>query len=85
MTRGHAFDRIVLAEALKTKAGYIGMISSRRKREAIYQALMEEGVSKDALARVHSPIGIPIGGETPAEISISIVAELISERYKKKT
>jgi xanthine dehydrogenase accessory factor len=85
VTRGHAFDRIVLAEALKTKAGYIGMISSRRKREAIYQALMEEGVSKDALARVHSPIGIPIGGETPAEIAISIVAELISERYKKKT
>jgi xanthine dehydrogenase accessory factor len=85
VTRGHAFDRVVLAEALKTKAGYIGMISSRRKRDAIYQALMDEGVSKDALARVHSPIGIPIGGETPAEISISIVAELISERYKKKS
>jgi len=85
VTRGHAFDRTVLAESLKTKAGYIGMISSRRKRDAIYSALTAEGVSKEALARVHSPIGIPIGGETPAEISISIVAELISERYKKKS
>ena len=85
MTRSHAFDRAVLASALKTKAGYIGMISSRRKRDEIYQVLMAEGVSKDALARVHSPIGIPCGGETPAEISVSIVAELISERYKQKS
>lgn len=84
VTRGHAFDRIVLEQSLKTTANYIGMISSRRKKEIIYQALIAQGVSEEALARVHSPIGIPIGGETPAEISISIVAELISERYKKK-
>jgi len=84
VTRGHVFDRVVLGTALNTKAGYIGMISSRKKRETIYQALMSDGVSKEALAQVHSPIGIDIGGETPAEISVSIVAELISERYKKK-
>ncbi|MBN1380742.1 MAG: XdhC family protein [Deltaproteobacteria bacterium] len=85
VTRGHAFDRVVLEQALKTKAGYIGMISSRKKREQIYSALMEEGVSKEALAFVHSPIGIPIGGDTPEEIAVSIVAELIGERYKRKS
>jgi len=85
MTRGHAFDRAVLAAALKTKAGYIGMISSRRKRDEVYQALTAEGVSKEALARVHSPIGIPCGGKSPAEIAVSIVAELIGERYKQKS
>jgi xanthine dehydrogenase accessory factor len=85
VTRGHAFDRVVLEAALKTDAGYIGMISSRRKRDAIYAALTAEGISIEALARIHSPIGLPIGGETPEEIAVSIVAELISERYKKKT
>jgi xanthine dehydrogenase accessory factor len=83
-THGHAYDRVVLEQALQTKAGYVGMISSKRKREMIYKALMEQGVSKEALARVHSPIGLPIGGETPAEIAVSIVGELISARYKKK-
>lgn len=83
-THGHAHDRAVLGQALQTKAGYVGMISSKRKREMIYSALMEQGVSKDALTFVHSPIGLPIGGETPAEIAVSIVGELIGERYKKK-
>jgi xanthine dehydrogenase accessory factor len=85
VTRGHAFDRVVLEQALQTKAGYIGMISSKRKRDTIYQALIAQGVREEELSRVHSPIGLPIGGETPSEISISIVAELISERYKKKS
>jgi xanthine dehydrogenase accessory factor len=83
-THGHAHDRVVLEQALQSKAGYVGMISSKRKREMIYRALMEQGVSEDALASVHSPIGLHIGGETPAEIAVSIVGELISERYKNK-
>jgi xanthine dehydrogenase accessory factor len=83
VTRGHQYDRAVLEQALKTPAGYIGMISSRRKREAIYEALMAKGVTKEALERVHSPIGIAIGGETPEEIAVSIVAELISERSQQ--
>ena len=85
LTRGHQYDREVLEQALKTSAGYIGMISSRRKREAIYEALMADGVKKEELERVHSPIGLAIGGETPEEIAVSIVAELISERSKQKT
>jgi xanthine dehydrogenase accessory factor len=85
LTRGHQYDREVLEQALKTSAGYIGMISSRRKREAIYEALMADGVKKEDLEKVHSPIGLDIGGETPEEIAVSIVAELISERSKQKS
>lgn len=84
VTRGHSFDREVLERALKTRAGYIGMISSRRKKEAIFNELKNQGFSDAELARVHSPIGIPIGGETPEEIAVSIVAELISERTKQE-
>jgi xanthine dehydrogenase accessory factor len=86
ITRGHQFDREVLAQALKTPAGYIGMISSRKKRDSIYQALQEEGFTSQDLLRVHSPIGVKIGGETPEEIAVSIVAELIqfrSGQYEK--
>jgi xanthine dehydrogenase accessory factor len=80
VTRGHQYDRVVLEQSLKTGAGYIGMISSRRKREAIYEALVAAGEKKERLEQVHSPIGINIGGETPEEIAVSIVAELIQVR-----
>jgi len=83
VTRGHQYDRTVLEQSLKTSAGYIGMISSRRKREAIYEALMTTGVKKERLDWVHSPIGIDIGGETPEEIAVSIVAELIEVRSQQ--
>jgi xanthine dehydrogenase accessory factor len=83
VTRGHQYDRAVLEQALKTPAGYIGMISSRRKREAIYEALISQGVNKERLEEVHSPIGIDIGGETPEEIAVSIVAELIKVRSQQ--
>jgi xanthine dehydrogenase accessory factor len=84
LTRGHQFDRVVLEQVLNTSAGYIGMISSRRKKDAIYEALTAKGVSGEQLGRVHAPIGVPIGSETPEEIAISIVAELISVRNKKE-
>jgi len=80
VTRGHAHDKTVLGLALEADAGYIGMIGSRRKRDAIYEALMKEGFTHEDLKRVHSPIGINIGAETPAEIAVSIVAELIQAR-----
>lgn len=84
-TRGHMFDHIVLKQALRTQAGYIGMISSRRKRDTIFQTLLDEGFTPDDLMRVHSPIGIPIKAETPEEIAVSIVAELINERGKQQS
>ena len=80
LTRGHLHDKTVLAQALRTDAGYIGMIGSRRKRNAIYGALLEEGFSEADIDRVHSPIGLSIGAETPEEIAVSIVAEMIRHR-----
>jgi xanthine dehydrogenase accessory factor len=80
VTRGHLHDKTVLAQALKTPAAYIGMIGSRRKRDTIYRELLEEGFSDADLARVHCPIGMDIGAETPEEIGVSIVAEMISLR-----
>ncbi len=80
VTRGHRYDREVLAQVLSTGAGYIGMIGSRKKRDAIYAALKKEGFSEEDLSRVHCPIGLSIGAETPAEIAVSIVAELIACR-----
>jgi xanthine dehydrogenase accessory factor len=80
VTRGHIHDRDALRVALTTRPAYLGMIGSRRKRDLIYAALMEEGVAAEDLRRVHCPIGIAIGAETPQEIAVSIVAELIQAR-----
>jgi xanthine dehydrogenase accessory factor len=80
VTRGHLHDRTVLAQALKTPAAYIGMIGSRRKRDAIYVRLLKEGYTAADIARVHSPIGLSIGADTPEEIAVSIVGELIAVR-----
>lgn len=83
LTRGHRHDKVVVAQALRTRAGYIGMIGSRHKRDTIYEALLNEGFSQADLGRVHCPIGLGIGAETPEEIAISIVAELIQVRAEK--
>ncbi|RLB85349.1 MAG: XdhC/CoxI family protein [Deltaproteobacteria bacterium] len=80
VTRGHVHDKNVLAQALETPARYIGMIGSKRKRDIIYKKLLEEGFSQGDISRVHSPIGLDIGAETPEEIAVSIVAELIKVR-----
>jgi xanthine dehydrogenase accessory factor len=80
MTRSHAFDRDVLAEALRTPAIYVGMIGSTTKIAQTFKALEERGFSSSDLARVHSPIGLPIGGETPEEIAVGIAAELVQVR-----
>ena len=80
VTRGHMHDKTVLAQSLKTEARYIGMIGSKRKRDIIYEKLLEEGFTQQDIDRVHSPIGLDIGAETPEEIAVSIVAELIKAR-----
>jgi xanthine dehydrogenase accessory factor len=80
VTRGHVHDKTVLIQALKSKAGYIGMIGSRKKRDAIYASLLNHGFTNNDLERVHSPIGLEIKADTPEEIGISIVAELVQVR-----
>lgn len=80
VTRGHIHDRDALRSALACRPAYLGMIGSRRKRDLIYGSLMAEGVAAEDLHRVHCPIGVAIGAETPEEIAVSIVAELIQVR-----
>lgn len=84
VTRGHVHDALVLAQALRTDAGYVGMIGSRRKRDAVYDRLRKEGFTEADLQRVHCPIGLDIGAQTPEEIAVSIVAELIRERAARR-
>jgi len=80
VTRGHLYDGFVLEQAVKTNARYIGMIGSRKKIQTLYQNLIKKGISKETLNRVCAPIGLDINSETPEEIAVSIVAELIKVR-----
>jgi len=80
VTRGHRDDMRVLHWAAKTNARYVGMIGSKRKVLSVYEALEQEGISPERLARVHAPVGLEIGALTPEEIAISITAELIAVR-----
>jgi xanthine dehydrogenase accessory factor len=84
LTRGHLYDMTVLRKALSTQAAYVGMIGSRRKRDHIFNALLTQGVTEADLKRVHSPIGLDIGAETPEEIALSIVAELVQVRAERR-
>ena len=83
MTRGHQSDFEVLAQALFSPAAYVGVIGSRHKIEATNRRLIEAGVPEAALARIHTPIGLAIKAETPAEIAVSIAAELILFRASR--
>ncbi len=83
VTRGHEWDHLILEKTLRKPTAYIGMIGSRRKRDLIYQDLLGKGFTREDLDRVHSPIGLDIKAETPEEIAVSIVAELIQTRAEK--
>lgn len=85
LTRGHAFDKDCLGHILRGQYAYVGMIGSRIKVAAVMEALRGEGVAEDKLRGVHSPIGLRIGGQTPAEIAVSIAAELVQVRSELGT
>lgn len=80
VTRGHLHDLEVLRQALQTKAGYIGMIGSRKKRNSIYGKLRNQGINEAQLEQVRCPIGMAIEADTPEEIAVSILGELIYQR-----
>jgi xanthine dehydrogenase accessory factor len=80
LTRKPEIDKEMLASLLKTRAGYIGLIGSKTKRDGIFSSLKEDGFSEMDLARVHAPIGLAIGARTPEEIAISILAEIVAVR-----
>jgi xanthine dehydrogenase accessory factor len=80
VTRGHNHDEEALFHLARTACGYLGMIGSRRKIRLIFEDLQRRGIPKEALQRVHAPLGLPIGSQSVMEIAISIVAELIAWR-----
>ena len=83
VTRGHRCDADVERFALRTPASYIGVVGSKRKTQYVREKLLNEGFTSEELDRVYAPIGIEIGSETPAEIAISIAAQLIQIRAEK--
>ena len=85
VTRGHAHDERALRAVVDSDARYIGMIGSSRKVERIFGNLRNQGVSGEALGRVHAPIGIDINSVTVAEIAVSIAAQLIKVRRGERT
>ncbi|MBI4499093.1 MAG: XdhC family protein [Chloroflexi bacterium] len=80
VSRGHKQDESALREVVGSEAGYVGMIGSRRRVGAVLKHQHEEGVPLEKLQRVRTPIGLDIGAETPQEIAVSILAELIMTR-----
>ena len=83
MTRGHAFDTVVQAQALRTPACYIGVIGSRHKAAGVRAVLKGQGFTDEQLDRIVTPIGLEIKAETPAEIAISIAGQLILHRAER--
>lgn len=82
VTRGHKHDATVLEKILERPAKYVGMIGSRRKTKLVFDHLAAKGISSEMLRRVHAPIGLDIGSETPQEIALSIVAQLVEARRR---
>jgi xanthine dehydrogenase accessory factor len=82
ITRGHEHDTDCLLEVLKKDTAYIGLIGSRRRVRFVLEMLEKKGIPKERLKQVFTPIGTPIGGETPGEIALSIAAELVCVRRK---
>ncbi len=80
VTRGHSFDRDCLAKVLEGKYAYVGMIGSKTKIAAVMDSLHRSGFSQERLDGVHTPIGLKLGGQTPAEVAVSIAAELVQVR-----
>ncbi len=80
VTRGHRHDETALRQVAESPAAYVGMIGSRRRVGAVLQHLIDDGLDPEAVRRVHTPIGLDIGAETPEEIAVAIMAEVIQAR-----
>jgi xanthine dehydrogenase accessory factor len=79
-TRGHQHDAVIASQVAPRPLRYLGMLGSRRKAALTAKQLREWGVNDDAIARIHGPVGVAIGADTPEEIAVSIVAEMIAVR-----
>lgn len=78
VTNGHLNDDVCLRQVIEMNYSYIGMIGSRKKVDISFKALEKDGVPKSVISQIHAPIGLAIGAKTPAEIAVSILAEIIS-------
>lgn len=83
VTRGHKDDKKCLEKVIRTDNKYVGMIGSKGKIASVFNKMIEEGYSEGELQKVHSPIGLKIGAQTPEEIAVSIFAEIIEVKNKK--
>jgi xanthine dehydrogenase accessory factor len=83
-TRSHESDAAALRAVVESSAAYIGLLGSRRKVSLIFKAVQEQGVGEEQLARVYAPVGLDLGAETPEEIALSIMAEIIMLRQGGK-
>ena len=83
VTRGHRYDEECLQKIVKKDAAYIGMMGSRRRVAAVKQHALEQGADPEVVAELHAPIGLDIDAETPEEIAVSILAQIIAVRNKK--
>ncbi|MCF6466153.1 XdhC family protein [Clostridium sp. Cult2] len=84
VTHGHKYDQDALEVVLKSNAKYIGMIGSKNKVRTTFNNLLEKGYLKEELSKVYTPIGLDLGGETPEEIALSIMAEIQAVKYEKE-
>lgn len=84
VTREHLCDVECLKEVLDKPCAYIGMMGARRRVAAVKEQLKTEGFSENAFEKLHTPIGLPIKSDTPEEIAVSILAELIKERHNRE-
>lgn len=82
VTRGHRYDKECLKQICEKPAAYVGMIGSRRRVALLKEQLFGQGISKEWLDVLHAPIGLDIGAETPEEIAVAIMAEIIAEKNK---
>jgi len=80
----YKYDLPVLRALLRSPVGYLGMLGSKKRGAAVRDMLRGEGYTDDELARVHSPIGLDLGGRAPAEVALSILAEIVAVRYGKR-
>ena len=84
VTRGHRYDQTCLAQIAGKKHAYIGMIGSRKRVKLVKEAVIAEGVCREVIDRVYTPIGLAIGAETPEEIAVAIMAEIIEVKNKNR-
>ena len=84
VTRGHEYDELIIEQAVKTNAKYIGLMGSKRRVRITFERILSRGTARELLEKVHAPIGLDIDADTPEEIAVSIMAEMIKVRRERK-